>query len=109
MQDANSGDSIQVQICQNQQCCKTPTLPGNYERGSTKKFTGFELGKCYNMAINVEEEIQVTINIVSTDGWRGIFATIHSSFDRTSKCPISEWVDQVPGKESYETTCHPGR
>ena len=105
MQDANSGDSIQVQICQNQQCCKTPTLPGKYERGSTSKFTGFDLGICYNMPINVEEDIKVTINTISTDGWKGAFVTIHSTFDRASKCYISKWLD-LPESESYESTCH---
>ena len=117
MHDAKSSDSIQIQICQNQNCCKTPTLPGTYAKESTEMFSGSKLGECENKTINLNEPINVILNSISTNAWKGKLATITTApstppvGNMTStqkfsyKCIITTWLD-VNETESFETTCY---
>ena len=100
-----------MQICQNYFCCQTPTLSGIYAIGTTKIFSGSQLGECENAAINTNEPIHVTLNTISTDGWKGTVATIHTVSNHENiyyLCSITSWLDSgsgAVGPDNFETTC----
>ena len=63
-----------MMICQNSHCCSTPILLGDFPKGSTRSFSGSELGVCENMAVNdVNVDIEVTFHHVAStmDAWKG--------------------------------------
>ena len=100
-----------MQICQNYFCCQTPTLCGIYATGTTKIFSGSQLGECENAAINTNETIDVTFKTISTDGWKGTVATIHTNSNHENisyLCSITSWLDSGSGAvapDNFETTC----
>ena len=96
-----------MQICQNYFCCQTPTLCGIYATGTTKIFSGSQLGECENAAINMNEPINVTFFTISTNGWKGTVATIHNNENIFYPCPITSWLDlgNTLWPDNFETTC----
>ena len=107
---ADSSESIQIQICQNRDCCQTKTLPGHYARGSTISFSGSTLGECENKKIDANNEaIEITPKTLTSDGWRGTLTTIHTTNQENPyECIITRWIDKgffAVGPEKYETTC----
>ena len=100
-----------MQICQNYFCCQTLTFPGTYAIGTTETFSGSQLGECENAAININETIHVTFNTISTNGWKGTVATIHTNSkheDISYLCLITSWLDSGSGAvapDNFETTC----
>ena len=108
---ADSSDAIQIQICQSHFCCQTLTFPGIYAIGTTEIFSGSQLGECWTVAINTNESINVTLNTISIDGWKGTIATIHTVSNHQNvyyQCSITSWLDSgsgANGPDNFETTC----
>merc|ERR1739848_230088 len=93
---ADSSNNLDIKICQDQKCCNTGTLIGNFDKGSKKQFQGKKIGDCFLFELNSNEDIDVTFNQLNSDGWRGELLTIITVQDMatwTYGCPVTTWLD----------------
>ena len=70
-----------MKVCQNSDCCSTPIFPGEFPKGSTRSFSGSELGACENMVINdFNAQIEATFHHVAStmDAWKGTMTQIRT-------------------------------
>ena len=114
---ADSSNNLNIQICQDQKCCTTGTLTGSFDKGSTKKFSYWEIGECRSFELNSKEDIDVTFNQLTKDGWRGELLSIATITKNTIagkdaivkyECPITTWLDVDPTEgysSSFKTSC----
>ena len=112
---ADSSNNLDIKICQDQKCCNTDTLTGKLDKGSEKYFFPENFGECHEFEINSNEDIDVTFNQVSTDGWRGELVKIvfNKELDYYFYgCPITTWLDVNSQEDdgennpsSFETVC----
>ena len=106
--EANAGcpACLRIQIGKNPNFCTTPILP-ELTDGSTKMFSGSEIGDCKDFRININLPLdEVTFQHETTNGWKGqlvLVNTKHNSY----KCPIIDWLDSDDPdyKSSFETSC----
>jgi len=108
---ANSEDNLRLEVCQGSSCCKTNKLPGQYLRGQTATWTeSAVLNDCSGMRIDVNENVQVTIDASElTNDWKGQAISISTVDGQSTYCPINTnqfiWTGRLT---SYQATCSPG-
>ena len=91
IQWAYSRDNLRLKICQGSSCCNTNKLPGKYPQGETATWTEFAvLNDCLGMTINVNENVEVTIDGSDLpDGWIGQAISISTMNGQSTYCPIN--------------------
>ena len=94
-----SKNSIKVQICQNNVCCKTSILPGKYEKGTRMEYSGSDLNNCENWPISNNKEIKAIVYHTNEDGWSGDI-WLHSTFNSFRTCSVI-WIQN----ENKEIQC----
>jgi len=105
---ANAEDNLRLRICQGSSCCNTNKLPGGYVRGQTATWTeSAVLNECSGMRIDVNENVQVTIDASElTNDWKGQAISISTVDGQSTYCPINTnqfiWIGKLT---SYQATC----
>ena len=109
--EGNSGcdNCIQIKICQDQSCCTTSSQLGQLNLGTTLKILSkSHLADCATQKLNINSNapINVTLNHLTTNGWKGKTITIHTP-KAYYICLITKWLDSDDSsvEPTFTTMC----